>query len=122
MSGADPGHPRELLSAYLDDELGIDERAAVDRHLALCDPCRRQLRSLRALAAAVGDEAVPEVPGGLARRIGARLDEGVKASPPKRRYFLPASIAATIGAVGLLLAIQWRERGPAPPPAAPPEL
>ena len=62
MSEAGGIHPREQLSAYLDDELSADERAAVDRHLALCDSCRDQLASLRALSQALRDEEVPPVP------------------------------------------------------------
>jgi putative zinc finger protein len=112
---SEPAHPRELLAAYLDDELTIEERSSVDRHLALCASCRKQLVSLAALARAVAEDPVPDVPADLAARIGRSIDEAsVVPLRARRRYLVPASIAATIAAVGLLLVVQWRERAPAP--------
>jgi len=111
-------HPRDLLSAYLDDELALDERHAVDRHLALCERCRRDLLSLRALAHAVAEEPVPAVPPELSMRISRTLDEAQLAPIRKRRGFvIPATIAATAAAVGILAVVQMRERiaqAPAP--------
>ena len=43
MSEFANGHPRDRLSAYLDDELPVDGRAVVDRHLAQCAACRDEL-------------------------------------------------------------------------------
>jgi anti-sigma factor RsiW len=49
-----PGHRADdcervarLLSAYADGELDSGARKRVERHLALCPPCQRALRSLR---------------------------------------------------------------------------
>ena len=36
MSDGSNGHPRDGLSEYLDDQLGVEERTAMDRHLASC--------------------------------------------------------------------------------------
>ena len=44
----------ETLSAYLDEELQAAERARVEDHLAGCDRCASQRRSLQAVAVAVG--------------------------------------------------------------------
>ena len=41
-------HPDRLLSAYLDDALTPDERAAVEPHLAGCPRCRARVDELRA--------------------------------------------------------------------------
>ena len=118
----EPAHPRELLAAYLDDELPLEERSSVDRHLALCASCRKQLASLTALSRAVAEEPVPEVPAGLAARIGRAIDEASVVPMPKRRgYAIPATIAATIAALGLLVVVQWRENAP-PQREAPAEL
>jgi hypothetical protein len=122
-------HPRDLLSAYLDDELGLDERQSVDRHLALCERCRKDVLSLKALARGVAEEPVPEVPPELALRISRLLDEA-QVTPFKRRGFMiPATIAATAAAVGLVAVLQLRQRieqetAPAPraPVSAPEEL
>ena len=112
------GHPRSDLSAYFDDQLGVEERLATDRHLASCEDCRAELAALRSLAEAVGSEHVPPVPSDLAARIGRRVDASTVARFPNRRFFVPATIAATLGAIGLLVAIQWRE-GHLGAPAAP---
>ncbi|HBY92715.1 MAG TPA: hypothetical protein DEP84_01935, partial [Chloroflexi bacterium] len=37
----------DLLSAYLDDEVALAERAQVEAHLLTCDRCRQELESLR---------------------------------------------------------------------------
>jgi anti-sigma factor RsiW len=122
MIDAINGHPRELLSAYLDDELGVEERTTIDRHLAACEDCRAQLEALRRLARAVADEGVPPVPVNLAARIGRRLDAATIVRPRRSRFVIPATIAATLGAIGILVALQWREgRLGVPVPPAPQE-
>jgi predicted anti-sigma-YlaC factor YlaD len=37
----------EVLSRYIDGDLSLPERRAVDAHLAECDPCRTELQALR---------------------------------------------------------------------------
>ena len=44
----------ELVTEYLEGALPPDEVAAVDQHLADCDPCLRYLHQMRATAAALG--------------------------------------------------------------------
>ena len=39
---------REMLSPYIDGELSTPEKTRVERHIAACDLCRRELESLRA--------------------------------------------------------------------------
>lgn len=43
----DRGHPDELLSAFLDDELDEATSLRVARHLAACDACLAELDGLR---------------------------------------------------------------------------
>lgn len=119
MNDAAGGHPRLQLSSYMDDELGVEERMAIDRHLAVCEDCRVQLEALRRIARALADESVPETPVDLAAKIGRRLDGGASVRPRRFRFAVPVSIAATLGAIGLLVALQWREGrlgAPVPPP------
>jgi len=126
------GHPEDRLSAYLDDELELPERDAVDRHLARCERCRADLASLRRLARGIAEERIPDPPGDLAGRIGRALDDAAVVRLPRRRYAVPATIAATLAAVGILIAVRWQSgrvaapEVPLPPPirqtapAAPP--
>ena len=109
MSDPAEVHPRELLSAYLDDELDVPERAKVDLHLAACEDCRTQLAALDRLARAVAGEDVPQVPADLLERTGRRLDAATVVRSRRFRFALPATIAATIAALGILVAVQWRQ-------------
>jgi len=109
MTDGANGHPRDGLSEYLDDQLGVEERTAMDRHLASCEDCRAELDALRRLAGAVADEEVPPVPLDLAARIGRSLDAATIVRLPRRRFVVPATIAATLGAIGILVALQWRD-------------
>jgi hypothetical protein len=109
MSDAANGHPRELLSDYLDDQVGVEARTSIDRHLADCEDCRAELDALRRLARAVADEEVPPVPPDLPARISRSLDGASGVRPRGRRFVMPATIAATLAAIGILVALQWRQ-------------
>ncbi len=49
----------ELLSAYIDDEVNVDERALVEEHLATCTACAQGLTTLRQTVALLGE--LPQV-------------------------------------------------------------
>lgn len=66
-------HPRDDLSAYLDDAVRPAERAAVQAHLDTCADCRGRLAELRATARLIA--ALPDP--APARRLVPRL-----AAPP----------------------------------------
>src|SRR5262245_5497337 len=123
MSGSAGEHPRDLLSAYVDGELIAAERAEVEAHLAACAQCRDHLLSLRALSSALRDEPLPPVSEGLEDRIGRRLDEATVV-PFRRLFAIPATIAATIAAIGLVSVVVFEQRQRPEPavlaPAAPP--
>jgi Putative zinc-finger len=76
------GHVQERLSAYLDGELAVADRQAVEAHLQLCDECGRHLEDLAAV-----DElarALPvEAPGGYFEALPARVR--FKVAPRRRR-------------------------------------
>jgi hypothetical protein len=111
MSDANHGHPLESLSSYLDDELPVDERATIDRHLALCPDCREHLEVLRCLARAVAEEAVPPPPIDLEARVLRRLDAVSVVPLRRRRFVVPATVAATIAAVSLVAVVTWKQGG-----------
>ena len=70
----------ELLSAYVDDELSADERAAVEARLA-ADPaaqhCSQQLRSVSQSVQALPQRTIPH---DLSERILRRVEEAKRAS------------------------------------------
>lgn len=109
-------HPQELLSAFLDGELGVDDRAGVEQHLRVCAPCATLLEDLRRLAAETRRELPPPVPADLAARIGRRVEAipGPAHRPavvrPIWRAPLPLSAAATL-LVGVAALIIWQASG-----------
>jgi len=71
------------LSAYLDGRLSPDRSRRLEEHLRSCDPCRRKIDDLRALA-----EALREMPEAPVPRSFALTPEQVRAVRPVRPYAL----------------------------------
>jgi len=86
---------REQLSAWLDDELSKESRAAVAAHLAVCAGCRRELAQLAALEAAWGTLEV-EAPARLTEKVLARLSKG------RRPWWQNLALAASL-VLGIIL-------------------
>jgi anti-sigma factor RsiW len=59
----------ELVSDYLEDALGPDDRVRFERHLAVCDGCAAYLRQLGATLRAAGRLTERSVPDGLRDRL-----------------------------------------------------
>ena len=104
--------PRDLLSAYLDDELDQATRQTIARHLEECARCRADVEGQRQVKRflAPGAALAPPVPAGLAGRVRARAFAG--AAPPARRFGLPAwrpsrrwTMAGALAVVVLVLAL-----------------
>jgi predicted anti-sigma-YlaC factor YlaD len=82
---AQGGAPREdlrcidvvtVLSAYLDDELGREQRAGIDDHLAGCQGCRNalaQLRTVKRLTGRLTPEDVASIEPLIRDRLVATL-------------------------------------------------
>jgi hypothetical protein len=125
MTDDPKSHPHELISALLDGEATVPERAAVERHLLDCAECRALLGDLRILAAAGASLQPPPVPAGLLAAIRARLQAarggagGFARAPARRRWTglwrLPLPVAA---AAGLMVAFAafWLFRDRTAPP------
>lgn len=103
-----------LLSAYLDDEVTVDERTLVESHLVTCETCQVELEGLRWTANLL--HQLPEMP--LPRNFyvtEAMLEES--ASPIKKSWLqwiqslfegigaLPIGVGATVMALLLLTVI-----------------
>jgi hypothetical protein len=95
-------------------------------HLAGCEPCRAQLRELRAMMAAAKDVDVPEPSplfwDHLSARIGAAVAQDEREPRRSSRWF-PASVGgwlpvAVVALAAVLLAVTVSLRAPAP--VAPP--
>lgn len=88
-----------MLSAFLDGELGEDERAALLAHLETCEACRAELAALAAVHEALADETDYPAPEGFADGVMARVRaEGARRSSPRvwKRWAGLAACAAVI--------------------------
>src|SRR4030042_1568337 len=69
------------LSAYLDGRLSPDRSRRLEEHIRSCDPCRRKIDDLRALA-----EALREMPEAPVPRSFALMPEQVRGVGQGRPY------------------------------------
>lgn len=94
----------ERLSAYLDGELSMAERADLEAHLSGCAECRRELASLRQTKALLGALPAPALPRSFALPETMRPLPAQRASEPRWSRPLQAlgSLAAVIG-LGFLI-------------------
>jgi anti-sigma factor RsiW len=119
MMNDDAGrHPRELLSPYLDGELGPDERARVTAHLEQCAECGALLDDLRTLVAGIAAEEPPSPPADLAARIGrgvGELDGEAKVIPIRRPLWHSPLVLSSMAAVmaGIIVTVVWLSSRPA---------
>jgi predicted anti-sigma-YlaC factor YlaD len=105
----------DRLSEYLDDELSVEERTTVERHLESCARCRADLAGLRAVT--VRARTLSDVPPqanlwpGVAERIDA---SGTPSAAPRavRRFSftLPQLIAAGLALMVLSGGMVWLAR------------
>ncbi|HUL80223.1 MAG TPA: zf-HC2 domain-containing protein, partial [Vicinamibacteria bacterium] len=112
-------HERERLSAYLDGELEVAERAAVEAHLAACDECTAFLADLAAIDAEASGLPADAPEGYFERfpsRVVARLEMARR--PWRPPLWTWAAAAALLLVVVTPLTLR-EKRAPGPPPPAP---
>ncbi len=122
-------HERERLSAYLDGELPVGERAEVAAHLATCSQCRSVLAEMEALDKRARELPLDAPPGyfdTLPRRVRDRI-EGLsptrRTAPARTRRRLPAwtwaaAAALILGVVTPLTLREMHRDGASEKPAA----
>jgi len=81
------GHVTELLSAYLDERVGADERARIVAHLDACESCRAHLESLRRTVALLHTAEPVRAPEGFRAQVRARIEAQPRRVP--RTLHLP---------------------------------
>jgi len=79
------------ISNYLDDDVDVGLRAAMDEHFLGCKRCSAVLAGTRNVVELYGDERMVEVPLGFGYRLQRRLDENTH---PSRRTFFGWMVAA----------------------------
>jgi Putative zinc-finger len=82
------------ISNYLDGELGVGLRIAMDEHFRGCKRCSSVLEGMQNVVQLYGDERMVELPLGFSHRLQRRLDENAQ---PSRRTFFGWMVAAAAG-------------------------
>lgn len=85
-----------LTGAYALDALDDDDRQWFEEHLAGCEPCRREVYSLRAAAVALGEAVAVPPPPSLRHRVLAEISATPQQAPaaPRAVPGLPRRTAA----------------------------
>jgi anti-sigma factor RsiW len=99
---------RDLLSAYLEHDLGDAERAKVAEHLVTCAICVGDLEDLRGAVDLLRRLPDPEPPPYLATRVMARIAAGEARPPAWQRWLEPFRaplVAAPLAAAAAALAV-----------------
>jgi anti-sigma factor RsiW len=68
-------HARKMISQYLDDELGLEEKKGFESHIQSCASCREELEETRALHRLFASAERFAAPYGFATRVLANLEE-----------------------------------------------
>jgi anti-sigma factor RsiW len=83
---------RQILHAYIDDELDIATGLQVEKHLPGCPECQKELEAARAAGRAVSQPAVYyRAPSALRDRLtqAIRAEVGQTQTPPNLGFFVP---------------------------------
>jgi hypothetical protein len=97
-------------------------------HLSSCEPCRRQVRDMRAMMAAAADVDVPEPSPLYWDHLSARVRESVAGEAPLRRPWLDVAAwrrvvmpagAAAVASIIIAVVLGSRLLAPSPSPAVP---
>ncbi len=90
---------QELLSAYADRALHIEEQTAVARHLDDCDACRRELQATLTLKEHLRAQTMPRLPRHVIAAIEAETIFKANILGQWRSWWMPAlTLTAALGA------------------------
>jgi hypothetical protein len=65
---------QNLLSAYVDEELPLDSRSQVSKHLKTCSACADEVASFQSLSQSTAELSHPELPASIWQNVEAQLD------------------------------------------------
>jgi anti-sigma factor RsiW len=94
---------QQLLSAYVDDELTMPDRARVDEHLRHCAECARELDSLRHSVNLLRRHHFERLSDDEMARLHVAIDEEASDRPVLRLGMLLGGLAASI----LVVSCAW---------------
>src|SRR4051794_37890962 len=72
------------LSAYLDGEVGAEERVRIEEHLKGCGVCAGALEELRKIRGLLQRLSVRQADGAFLKRVHARVDAEIREAARRR--------------------------------------
>jgi anti-sigma factor RsiW len=104
----------DLLSAYLDGELDVEDSARLDAHIPSCAECRSTLDALRATLGDLALLRLVEMDAYAVAALEHRLESASRLRRPSARriWFSGAAAAAVIAMVASLAVVQNARRSP----------
>ncbi len=109
---------QELLSEYIDGALDVKAKEAVEKHIAVCENCKKELASLRAVVEELGSLDQVKAPADFLEKIHERMEPRFSIDRLIRKLFVPfhikiplelAAVATVTILVVLVLNIQQPE-------------
>jgi len=94
---------RDLFSARADEALALDERAALEAHLATCGECRREWQRLAATVGLLRAVEPPRAPAGFVDRVLAAARPQPWYRRLVRTVFLPWPVKLPLEAAAIVL-------------------
>lgn len=93
----------QMIDAYHDGELSVEQRGRFERHLAACGICEAELRSLRAISRRLAAGEVPSLSQAALDRLHEAASIGEERSVIRIAEWLTTAAAAVLllGLVGL---------------------
>jgi hypothetical protein len=90
------------ISNYLDGEVDLTLRSAMEEHFRTCERCRSVLEGTRNVVRLYGDERMMEVPAGFSRRLEKKLAQTARATSSRwsswSAWLVPVAALALITA------------------------
>ena len=101
---------QELISALIDDEIGKDERLALDRHMAECHDCRREYERLLDMSVKLRDNRLAQMPDDVEAKIRESIRQPAAQETPamhiwRGTYRIPRPVAWVAAAALMILAL-----------------
>lgn len=110
----DRGHPDDLLSAFLDDELAEADALAVARHVGACQDCLHDLEELREARTALRSLPDLVVPAAMLDAVPVAAAKAGRVDARRR------AVAVATAGFGGLLVVAFVLGGSAPGEVVPP--
>jgi hypothetical protein len=82
----------ELLSDYIDGTLDVQTQIAVEKHIAVCNNCKQEVDSLRAIVDELGALEPVKAPEDFLEKIHERMEKRSGFNKILRKLFLPFHI------------------------------